>query len=272
MTDHEDEDFDETQPPTGSEPTEVLALPEEVERLVVLGDPHGDLIALDLVLGREEGEGTVIVSAGDNIGYVDGVFSSQLCAVLQARGIRSVYGNHEDWSREGTLFMGAPGRPRELTAEALAWCQALPYRIRVEAAACPDLPISIVHTLPGWSYIGPKRAARLLDLERTTITVCGHSHRPAIYALGGQARQARVRRLDPRSAMPIAMPVKKGDRYVVDAGSLARPAPPRGGSPCFERGTYAVIHLSERRVELRSIDKTARMQQLMRSLLDGNRS
>lgn len=244
------------------ERTEVWHLPAHVTRLVVLGDPHGDVIGLEEVLAREAGPHVAIASAGDNVGYADATLSSQLVAALAARGIKSVLGNHEAWSQGGRLFLSPPGAPSQLTPEAQAWCEALPYRLEVVAAALPGLRIHVVHTFEDWSYVGPDSAERLADMEAADVVFSGHTHRPAVHVLERGARQPRTRRLDPRSKRGVDVRWSPGARYVVDAGSLGRPTVPRQG-PSLERGTYAAFDLVTRTIELRSIDKTARLQALM---------
>jgi predicted phosphodiesterase len=242
-----------------------VTLAPEVTRLVVLGDPHGDIIGLEEVVAREHGPHIAMLSAGDNVGYADAVISSHLVALLAARGIRSVTGNHEAWSEGGHLFLGPPGAPRQLSPEAWAWCQALPYRLRVVAAALPALRLHLVHTFPEWSYVDAENAERLLDLEQADVVFCGHTHRPAVYTVE-RGKKTKVKRLDARSAKGIDVKLDPGARYVVDAGSLGRPTVPRLG-PCLERGTYAAFDLVTRTVHLRSIDKTPRLQALMQQLM-----
>ena len=67
------------------ERTDTLRLPADVNRLVVLGDPHGDLIGLELVLAKEGKPGTAFASAGDNVGYADGKVLSFMCQLLEER-------------------------------------------------------------------------------------------------------------------------------------------------------------------------------------------
>lgn len=254
------------------ERTEILELPPAVGRIVVLGDPHGDLIGLELVLAKESRLDTVILSAGDNVGYADGIVSSYTCQVLAERGIRSVLGNHEAWSLGGDLFLGPPGYPRALTPEAVAWCAALPTRIRIQAAARPELSISLTHCLPGWDYVNAKSARRLLDLEESDLVLCGHTHRPAVYSIGPRAREAQVEGFDPTRKRPLQVALNSETRLVVDAGSLARPSrPPRGGGSAGGRGggqalgfgTYAVVDLRAGTVSLCSVDKRPRLRALM---------
>ena len=67
----------------GKDRTDTLRLPASTARLVVLGDPHGDLIALDLVLAREGKHGTAFVSVGDNVGYADAIVGAPLFTIGQ---------------------------------------------------------------------------------------------------------------------------------------------------------------------------------------------
>lgn len=256
---------DEPAPPDPRR-TDSVRLPATRTRLVALGDPHGDLLALDLVYEREASEATAFVSVGDNVGYADGVLSSAFCQLLAARGVASVHGNHEDWARDGRLAISAPGGSPCLTPEALAWCRALPYRLRIRGDARPGLRVHVVHSLPGWAYVNREQAPRLLDLEEEAqVVMCGHSHRPAIYACRGDRARARVHRLDPLRDRPLRVELAPGTRYVVDAGSLARPSRPRGG-PCEERGTYALLDLANGWLELRTVDKLPRLQAFLAGL------
>ena len=169
-----------------------LILPATVTRIVALGDPHGDLAGLEVVLGGEERAGTAILSVGDNIGYADANACSELCRRLATRGIPSVFGNHEDWSSDdGELFlMKKPGGTKVLAADALAFCRARPMRIRITLEKEPGLVVSVVHTLArevdgriGWEYVTPVNADVLADEEGAQVVLCGHSHGPAIYEI-----------------------------------------------------------------------------------------
>jgi len=244
--------------------TQTLALPAAVTRLVVLGDPHGDVIGLDEVLRRERNPQTAFVSVGDNVGYADGRLSSEMCALLQAQGIPSVRGNHEAWVDDGMLKLVSSGPP-QLTPEALEWLAELPRRIVVKAVACDGLSISVVHAVGEWSYVNVRNARNLLDTEGTQLVFCGHTHRPTIYTLDREG-QATSKRFEPTRKTPMRAALDPGKRYVVDAGSLARPARLRGGM-APERSTYAVLDLVARTVELRGLDKTPRIQALFRQLL-----
>ncbi|MEZ6186958.1 MAG: metallophosphoesterase [Planctomycetota bacterium] len=237
----------------------------DVTRLVVLGDPHGDIVGLDEVLQREAGPHTAFVSVGDNVGYADGRLSSELVAMLEAQGIPSVRGNHEAWVEDGTLRLVSDGPPG-LTPEAAAWVAALPRRLKVQAPALPGLEVSVVHAVGEWSYVNVKNARNLLDVEGTQLVFCGHTHRPAIYTLD-RAGKVASRRFEPTRKTPMVAELDPATRYVVDAGSLARPSRIRGGM-APERSTYAVLDLVARRVSLCALDKTPRIQAMFARMFD----
>jgi predicted phosphodiesterase len=241
--------------------TDTVAYAEGITRLVVLGDPHGALIALDEVLQRERRPDTAFVSVGDNVGYADADSCSHLCAIFEQLGVASVYGNHEDWSEDGTLFMSPSGLPRQLTPEAVAWLESLPFRLRIEAASAPDLVIGVVHSFGDWTYVKQDSVERFSNIEDTQITFCGHSHRPAIWILE-RGKDPVVRRLNPRSKKGVEVVVDPAKRYVVDAGSLGRPS--FGGGRVSEgKGTYAVLDLSAGTLALRLLDLTARIKAML---------
>jgi predicted phosphodiesterase len=246
------------------EPTQELSLDASIDRLVVLGDPHGDLLGLHLALDRETRPGTAFVSVGDNVGYADGPLSSALCQVLEERSIPSVRGNHEVCCHEGRLMLSEA--PSVLTPEAWAWCQTLPHRISVSAEARPEVTMRVVHTLPFWQYVDADSAERLADIEDVQVTFCGHTHKPAIYEVRPALKRPKARRLNPVAGQPLVVPLRADARYVVDAGSLARPAGVRGGV-AMEHGTYAVFDLAANQLELHAVDKRPELKAMFKAML-----
>lgn len=241
--------------------TDTVDLPATTTRLVVLGDPHGDLAGLDGVLAREGGADVAFFSVGDNVGYAGGPTSSELCRRLRDRGVRSVSGNHEEWMRDdGSLaIVSVPGLPRTLETDALAWCAQLPFRLRVRAGAAPDLAIAVVHTIveegkrPRWDYVSAENANVVADVESADVVFVGHSHGPAIYVVARNG-SVEARRLDLDADAPVRVKLARGSRTVVDAGSLARPGyHPEPGR--FDRATYAVLDLSARTLSLHVFSK-----------------
>lgn len=249
------------------ERTDFIELPPSKKRIVVLGDPHGDLLGLIEVLEREDRPEVQIFSAGDNIGYADGPMSAELCRLLAERKIPSVTGNHEAWSPTGKLFLGPPGAPLDLTPEAHAWCQGLPYRIKIKAAAAPDLALTLVHTVPNWDYVKADNARSFVQDEEADVIFSGHTHRPGIYTIDEAKVAFEVASLSPKKS-PIRAALAKGARYIVDAGSLARPN--QGFKAQLEKGSYAALDLEKRVIEVHGFSKKERLEALMKRVLEEN--
>ncbi len=249
------------------ERTDFLELPATKKRIVVLGDPHADLIGLIEVLDREDRPEVQIFSAGDNVGYSDGAMSSEMCRILMERKIPSVTGNHEAWSPEGKLFLPLPGSGPDLTPEAHAWCQGLPYRIKIKALAAPDLSLVLVHTVPNWDYVKPENARAFVDAEAADVVFCGHTHRPGIYTVTEGRIDFVVASLSVKYS-PIRAELGPGKRFVVDAGSLARPN--QGYKSQLEKGSYAAIDLEKRVIEVHGFSKKERLAALMQRIVEEN--
>lgn len=246
---------------------DLLSLPESKKRLVVLGDPHGDLLGLIEVLEREDRPEVQILSAGDNVGYADGPTSSELVRLLRERKIPSVTGNHEAWSPTGKLFLAPPGAPPDLTPEAHEWCRALPYRIRIEAKAAPGLRLVLVHTVPNWDYVSTEKARGFLHDEDADVIFSGHTHRPAVFTVSEDGIDMQTASLSPKKS-PLRVPLAPGKRYIADAGSLARPN--QGFKAQLEKGSYAALDLEKRVLEVHAFSKKEKLEALMRRVVEEN--
>lgn len=241
--------------------TDTWTLPPDVTRLVVLGDPHGDLAGLEAVLAVESRPGTAFVSVGDNVGYADGPASSRFVARLAGLGVRSVFGNHEEWAEDsGKLFLVEPrGASRQLTPEAVAWCEALPARLDVVFASAPGWRVRVAHTDLGlgehldWPFLN---AANVRDFPRdedADLVLFGHSHGAAVYRIApsGEVVSTRLRLDGPQRE---AVRLDFGAAFAIDAGSLGRPGyHPHPGR--LDLGTYAVVDAVRRTVELVAVSK-----------------
>jgi predicted phosphodiesterase len=249
------------------ERTDFIELPESKKRIVVLGDPHGDLIGLIEVLEREDRPEVQIFSAGDNIGYTDGPTSSEMCRLLVERKIPSVTGNHEAWSPAGKLFLGPPGMSLDLTPEAHAFCQGLPYRLKIRAKAAPDLAFTLIHTVPNWDYVTPENARNFSLVEDADVIFSGHTHRPAVYTISEAGISVEHASLSPKKS-PLRVLLAKGKRYIADAGSIARPN--QGFKAQIEKGSYAALDLEKRILEVHAFSKKERIEELMRRVVEEN--
>lgn len=247
------------------ERSEELELPTEVRRLVILGDPHGDLAALEAVWAKEGGEGVALLSVGDNVGYADGPTSSAFCRRFLELGGRSVTGNHEDWQGEdGELAIVIPRPQGELVPrerwrvepEVAAWSRALPHRLELRLAGWRRLRVVLRHTIgPGWAYVHAGNAAELAAAERADVVFVGHSHGACLYRCPeGEPRPDRQEGLSLTGEELAAFGVEPCYRYVVDAGSLARPGY-HPEPPALGLATYATLDVGERQLAIHALRK-----------------
>ncbi len=126
-----------------------VSLKPEVQRIVVLGDPHGDVRGVRQILEHAQDACTLVVCVGDVVGYANGADCSLLCALMEQLQIPTVQGNHEDWVGPcGELAIGP--RRSYLTPAAHAWTRALPHQIRLVRDG--DLVALLLHSIrePYW--------------------------------------------------------------------------------------------------------------------------
>lgn len=169
-------------------------------RLAVLSDVHGNLPALEAVLGdmqRDAPDGLIV--AGDLTG---GPHTRQTLALLTAARAQMVRGNGASllleyaasggaaaW-REALQFGMLRWDYRHAAAETLALLQTLPDQLTVEIPGAA--PIRVVHGSPRHpaESIYPERDPALLALalEMTAepVLVCGHTHEPWSRVLDGK--------------------------------------------------------------------------------------
>ena len=244
---------------------DVVHLPEDVYRLVVLGDPHGDVGGVTAILDREGTPGTRFACAGDVVGYADGPRSSELCALLAARRIPTVQGNHEDWIEPpGRLaIVESRAANRVLTPAALDWIQTLPEVIHFVREPSGEPLAVLIHSIrePGWDWIDTENVAFFLDaLDWPSLVVTGHSHRPKFIEVerSGSARRHSFNYLEGECDVH---PLPEAASLVVDAGSVGRPEATEciGTKQAHDGarfGTYAVLDFKSRTASLRRIEKS----------------
>jgi len=154
-------------------------------RIAIIGDPHGNLPAVEAVLRRLEDESPdAIYHAGD---VINGPVSRRTLELLDSRGIPGVFGNHEEYILQcdgddtperlrSERFNPARCTRRELTDEQLREIASWPILLR------PDPDITLVH---GTGRIGHRIADEtsndvLREAQReygTPVIVAGHTHR-----------------------------------------------------------------------------------------------
>ena len=197
-------------------------------KIVILGDIHANLPALEGALRAADAEGfDAILHSGDVVGF--GPHPDEVVDLLAERGIEGVRGNHDEAVAAGETAPVAPlmdERSLELAAETIGWTSRrvslralkyltdLPFERRL--AAGPDR-LALYHANPFdmTTYLQPgtpgPRLEACAEAAEAEVVVVGHAHVPF-------DRELPARR-------------------VVGAGSVGAP---RDGDP---RGAYAVVHL-----------------------------
>lgn len=240
-----------------SKRTDILKLSKDIKRLVLLGDPHGDLDVLKQVLALESNENTTFVSVGDNIGYQDGPTSSQFVEFLIENKIPSVYGNHEEWlSTNKKLFLPSYW-PNELTDIAFEWCKNLPLKIKIESPLTPNLTFTVQHSIydgaGDWDWLSHDNLKDFFKQVGGNVALTGHSHQPKIHILGPLGSLVDVPHtilFDEMDKFQEALQIKSHKQYVLDSGSLSRASHVPTG-----HGSYGVVDLEQKTLGLRSFKK-----------------
>ncbi|NGM19482.1 metallophosphoesterase family protein [Roseomonas stagni] len=159
-------------------------------RLGVIADIHGNVLALQAVLGALRQRGvTQVVDLGD---VVSGpLWPAETLALLRDAGIPSLCGNHDRWVAEGRGGASDAFARAALTAEDAAWLGALPMHLRplpgvlaFHARPADDDAYLLEDVAEG--RMVPARVAEVaarLGATAETLILCAHSHQPAIRQL-----------------------------------------------------------------------------------------
>ena len=225
-------------------------------RIAVLSDIHGNLEALDAVLADADRVGAeAIYSLGDIVGY--GPSPAACVEAVRRRAAVSLAGNHDAavagltsleefnefarWAVEWTVA--------RLDAGQLEYLAGLPYTHR-------GGDVLLAHASPvepeRWHYIhGLADVHEGFAAFAERLCFVGHSHRPAIYAVGAGRSAARHGK---RAAF------RSGVRYLVNAGSVGQP---RDRDP---RSSYVMYDADGGSVEIRRVPyPLERTQERMRA-------
>jgi predicted phosphodiesterase len=211
-------------------------------RLAILSDIHANLPALVAVLADIDSRGVDdIVHLGDLVGYNS--FPSETLALLQARGIRGVHGNH-DLMACGALSLDHCGplarRALEWTRDALSPAQ-LAYLAALPGELRPAGGVICMHSMLG-DPIGRVRGREgfhevSLELRRfdPQLEICctGHTHRPGAVEIDGDGVVRHI---------GAALHLTPGAFWFVNPGSVGQP---RDSDP---RAAYAVLDCESREV------------------------
>jgi putative phosphoesterase len=153
-------------------------------RLAVISDVHADLHALQDALEQIDGIGCdEIVCAGDLMDF--GLFPEETLALLMARGVPCIRGNHDRWSTKD----GARGW--DLSHASAAFLAQLPTRWE---KAIEGVRVAVHHGSPRGDmdgidpeHIDLAMAQMLLRKADRAVLVVGHTHRAFRLDAGGRS-------------------------------------------------------------------------------------
>lgn len=207
-----------------------------IMRVLVLSDIHGNLAALESVLGAAAGRYDVIWCLGDIIGY--GPRPNECVSIIREQTTICVMGNH-DWAG-----LGRPGIDVESfnpqAKQAVLWTQkqlsedtrAFLNELPVHPIHAPDYAYCLVtHASPRepvWEYVTtPSIAMENFALFHEQICLVGHTHKPAIYrwrlSAKNEQQVATVDFLPPQAGVMITLDTSAEHRLILNPGSVGQP-------------------------------------------------
>jgi diadenosine tetraphosphatase ApaH/serine/threonine PP2A family protein phosphatase len=193
-------------------------------QIALLSDIHGNKQALDACLAHAEARGAErFAFLGDFVGYGgDPQAIVRTVAAKVKEGAVALKGNHDEAvERAGGYFNDAALAAIDLARTALdagqrRFLDELPLIVR-------DGDLCFVHASaasPGkWDYVdSPGAALRCAEAAQTRYVFCGHVHDQALYF---EAALGKMREFRPVSG--VAIPVRRGRRWVALVGSVGQP-------------------------------------------------
>jgi putative phosphoesterase len=219
------------------------------DAVAVITDIHGNLLALQAALGRAEELGVDrIFCGGDLVGY--GPRPDEVCAVISARGLPTVYGNYDyaiarDLDDCGCAYVTAHDRElgqrsvewtlANTSAQSKAFMRELPFDVRFRVG---ELDVHLVHGSPRKvnEYLFEDKPAslyeRLARAESGRVLVFGHTHKPWTREHGGVrfvncGSVGKPKDGDPRAAFAVLSAGPEGvgmriERVGYDVETVAR--------------------------------------------------
>lgn len=214
--------------------------------LAILSDIHGNAEALSRVFADMDALGvTKAVSLGDNIGY--GPWPNEVVAMLLARQIPSVMGNHESAALKKSeekwfnpTARKAIVRTRKMLSEiTLRTIESYPVTISIEDTrfvhGCPPSDIK--------TYLFQKKHGELALLFSTfpeSVCFVGHTHE-----IGGIILIHNKIHFKNPSEIPLIL--ENGTRAIINCGSVGQP---RDGD---NQAKYILYHPDTRSITLRRV-------------------
>lgn len=154
-------------------------------RLGLIADIHADIRALEATLRHLEAlDVGPILCAGDLVGY--GAHPDAVVALLRARAIPCIRGNHDRWALERRQVIGPRGwKPAVLHDETWEFLRGLPPRLRWEHAG---RIVEVHHGSPAsdTEFVSPYKPLPE-SVERywagggAGVLILGHTHLPMVH-------------------------------------------------------------------------------------------
>jgi predicted phosphodiesterase len=157
-------------------------------RLAIFSDVHGDLQALEQAFEAASRLGcTRYVCAGDVVDY--GLFPDETIALLAARGVPTIRGNHDRWALKGAGEAGGSSWGADLSLPSRLWLRGLPERW---SETVEGTNVVAAHARPGSDMHGidPRQATAdevraMLAAARADVLIVGHTHEAFELELAG---------------------------------------------------------------------------------------
>ena len=220
-----------------------------MDAVAVITDIHANLPALQAALARIDDLGIdEIYCGGDLVGY--GPHPNEVCAVIQERGIPTIYGNYDyaiarDLDDCGCAYITP--HDRELGQQSVVWTlehtddaskafmRELPFDLHFEIG---EHSVHLVHGSPRKvnEYLLEDKPAslyeRLAAAEPDDALVFGHTHKPWVHDFGGVrfincGSVGKPKDGDPRGAFAVLRPGAETpevtiERVAYDADAVAQ--------------------------------------------------
>jgi diadenosine tetraphosphatase ApaH/serine/threonine PP2A family protein phosphatase len=201
--------------------------------IAIFTDIHGNREAFEACLAHAQRRRIDrYVFLGDYVGYgADPGFIVDTVKDLAARGAVTLLGNHD------SAAIGAPERMNDEATVAIEWARKQLNSEQLQfLARCPltaeDGDLLYVHASaadPGaWRYVLDERSAgESLIATDAAVTLCGHTHVPALFHLSATGKIAGF---DPDAG--VAIPLTRQRRWLAVIGAVGQPRD-RNPAACY---------------------------------------
>ena len=195
-------------------------------RLALLGDIHGNLPALEVVLDDIDRQAPdAVYLLGDLINRCP--WTLEVLDILRQRELISVQGNHdlvlallntpESWPQfqDKKRFSNVHWTWEKLRPLDISYLLDLPHDLLIEIEGAP--PLRLFHGLPGNPFAGilPDADEHVvsgqIELYDEPVLICGHTHQPLDRTINGKHAAAR------------STPATNGQQRILNPGSVGMP-------------------------------------------------